>query len=373
MNINNYVDILIPSNNENLTIKLLKSKKINLYKIKKIKNEMLIKINVKDIDEVMKLYEIKIVKYYGIRAIIEYFKKNYLEFIILISFITLSIIYSNIIVDISIHSTNKEINKLILLELDKQGIHKYSLKKSEKQLAIIKETILKNQGDIIEWINIENKGMKYVIKVELRVEKEPIKESSYCNIIAKKDGMITRVITRTGNELVESNTYVYKGDKLISGDITYNEEIKNQVCSKGEVYANTWYTIDIVLPKTYENIVPTKHKKYNLEWEYKGIKHQLFKDKYKTHQKIILKQMNILGLTISLIKEQETKNTEEKYSEEELENELKKQIKEKMDNVLGNDGKIVEQKTLKKNENNSKIELTVFIVAEEQIGITSYT
>ena len=43
-------------------------------------------------------------------------------------------------------------------------------------------------------------------------------------------------------------------------------------------------------------------------------------------------------------------------------------INNKMDKILKKDGRIIEQKVLKKNEFNSTIELEIFIIAEEKIS-----
>jgi len=51
-----------------------------------------------------------------------------------------------------------------------------------------------------------------------------------------------------------------------------------------------------------------------------------------------------------------------------MEHKTNKLIKSKMIKLLKKDGKIIEQKVLKKNEFNSTIEVEIFIIAEEKIS-----
>ena len=45
--------------------------------------------------------------------------------------------------------------------------------------------------------------------------------------------------------------------------IKLNEEVKNNVCAEGEVYAEVWYTIKASMPLEYEEKKLTNKMRYN--------------------------------------------------------------------------------------------------------------
>ncbi len=213
--------------------------------------------------------------------------------------------------------------------------------------------------------------MKYIINVEPKVVKNKEEDLPYCNIISLKDSMVTRILTSKGTEIVDINDSVKKGDILISGDIKFNEETKRQVCASGTVYGKTWYTINITIPRTYEEITKLNKKRYNISLSFNNKSYRLFKNRltnFKTESKDIV---NILGFKLTLNKDIEISTKTKDYTDKELDDNTKKQIAEKMKTVLNGEYKIITQKVLKKEVNNSKIEMEVFIVAEEEISTTS--
>lgn len=281
----------------------------------------------------------------------------------LISIILLIFIYSNIIIEINIETSNKYYYNIISNELAKYKLNKYTIKKSEKKLNEIKNKILDNNKSI-EWLNIENVGMKYNIKLEPNISYEIEEKHSKCDIVSTKDATITKVISSNGVELKEINDYVKKDDVLITGEIKLQDETKNYICAEGTVYGKTWYTIKIKTTKYYENKTNTKKKRYNIEFNNK----KLFKDKYFYHDDTKKRLIKIFNNEINIIKEQEVNKEYLKYDEDTLYKRIDKLIEEKMNNQLKDNYKIIERKLLKKVDNNSTIELEYFIVAEEIIS-----
>jgi len=68
--------------------------------------------------------------------------------------------YTRIIIQIDILTNNQDLYRAVLNELDKEGIRKYTFIKNDGELGKIKSIIVDNNRDILEWINIERKGMK---------------------------------------------------------------------------------------------------------------------------------------------------------------------------------------------------------------------
>ena len=365
------IEIFITTKSPYKTIKYLNRLNINIYNIKYSKEGITLKISSKDLNKVDKFYHYKIIREYGKKELIKYLKINIIPTIYLITTIILVFIFTRITLSIEVISENTKLRNHILNELDKQNLTKYTIIKNNKEIQSIKEKILNNNKDILEWINIERIGMKYIINIEPKIEKNKLEEYPYCNIISTKDSIITKIITHKGVELVETNDRVSKDQILISGDITYNEEIKKQVCASGIVYGTTWYTIDLSIPLNHEIITKQDKYRYNIIYKYNNKTKKLFKDKYKDNIKENKKIVNIFGLEIYLSKEIKVKKETIKYTEEELNNLIEDKLNETLSHTLKGEYNIINRNTLKKDINNSKIELEIFIVAEEQISTIS--
>ena len=365
------IEITITTRSPNKAIKYLNKLKINIYNIKYNKGSITLLISQKDLNKVSKFYNYKINKIYGKQEILNYTKQNKISIIYLTIFLILISTFTRIIIDIDVISENKNLTSLILNELDKNNIHKYSIVKDNNALAEIKKLILNNNKDTLEWLNIERKGMKYIINLEPKVEKNKTTEPPYCNIIATKNATITRIITHKGVELLSVNDSTKKGDILISGDIKYNEELKKQVCASGIVYGTTWYTINIEIPLNHETITKLDKERYNILIEYNNKKNKLFKSRITNYIDENKKIINIFGIEIYLQKEIEVTKQTIPYTEEELSILIDEKVNNTMSHTLNGESQILDRKVLKKQVNNSTIELELFIVAEEQISTIS--
>lgn len=214
--------------------------------------------------------------------------------------------------------------------------------------------------------------MKYIVNVEPKIVKNKQENKEYCNIISTKDSIITRIVASNGVELKEKNDFVKKDEIIISGDITYNEEQKSRVCASGEVYGKTWYTINLSIPRTYEKNIKQSKKRNNITIKYSNKEHTLFKSRLDSYESEKHKIFNIFGIEFYWNTETEVKKEITEYSKEELEILINNQIENKMNKILEGEHKILEQKVLKKRDNDSTIDIDIFIVAEEKISEISY-
>ena len=214
--------------------------------------------------------------------------------------------------------------------------------------------------------------MKYIINVEQKIEKNKQEKEPYCNVISKKDAIITKIITSNGMELKDINDSIKKGEIIISGDIKYNEDTKSQVCAAGTVYGKTWYTLNISLPKIHEVTERLNKKRNNLLIKYNNKKYKIFKPRIGSYEEENKKIINFFGIELYIQKEYEVEIKSKEYSSKELEEILQKLVEEKMNKILEGNHQILEQKVLKKSDKDSTIDIEIFIVAEEQISTTSY-
>jgi len=337
---------------------------IELHNISYINdNEVLVKIYEDDFKNIKRYNyysEITLHKRMGIDHIKD--KIYELKYVILVFFICIISMYfiTNIIVDIDIIHSNKSIRELVSDELSSNGIKKYSYKKSFSELENIKNIILENNKDKLEWISITNDGMKYIVRIEERILDEIKEKEEYCNVIASKEGLITNIYASSGEVIVSNNDIVKKGDILISGNIILNEESKGTICASGKVMANVWYTTNITINRKYYKKKYTDNKRYNLEIFNKILRN----NKYSKYDKDYL----INTKYIKIYKEIEYKFKEYKYSDKELVSNALKEVDKKFKSKIGECGKVIKKHKLEQNINSSRIDMKVFVVTNENIA-----
>ena len=360
---NKYIIIKVKNNIKRFINKCNKYN-IELYNINYLdKDNIIVKINKYDYKNI-KTYnyysEIEIYRNVGIDYLLNkiYLLKYFIGSFILC--LILTYIVSNIILKINVIHSNKNIRELVSDELYEYGIRKYSIKKDFNQIENIKNKILENNKDKLEWISITNIGMTYVVRVEERIIDEEIKENEYCNVVATKESIITNIFSDKGEILVNVNDLVRKDDILIDGNLKLNEETKSYTCANGKVMGKVWYNTNISLKRDYLKKEYTGKKRYNFVINHKVLRN----NKYNKFDKKYI----INNRFIKLYKEIEYIEKKYKYNEIDSVNKALLEIDKKFNSKLGNKGKVLNKKILNKTINDKEISLNVFVVTEENIG-----
>lgn len=361
ININNYIKRIIKNKINIINITPISHKECHII----LKYKEYIKLK-----KIKTTYKIEIINKYGRLKIKEKFKKNQILIIFIILSILMLYILSNIMFSIKIIHSDSEIRKLVKEELINNGIKKYRFKKKYNKLEKIEEKILENNKDKLEWIEIEEKGTKYIVRIEERKTTKKENKTQNQNIVASKDAIINKVEAITGEITKNKNQYVKKGEIVISGIIKHadNEETIKQ--AKGKVYGEVWYSIKVEYPYVYqEELLTGKAKKvYVLNIMNKNI--QIFnKNKYKNFNKKdkVIIENKLLGLKLLKQKQYELKVIDEVYTEEEV---IKKAVDYSKNKLLKENKrikKIKDTKIINQEELDSKIELNIFVSAIEDI------
>ncbi len=367
----NQVKIKITGKNPNYFIKELIKQKINIYYISSKAHEAIIIINYEDYKNLIKLkttYKIEIIQYLGINKY-KFLIKNNLIFITFFIFaIIVNIFLSNLIFEIEIVHPNREIIEIVNNNLKYNGIKKYNFKVSFTKKEKIIASILKKEVDNLEWLEIEEQGTKYIVKVEQRRKNTAQLQCTPRNIVAKKDARIVSIAATKGEVVTKISDYVHKNDILISGFIHNKEDIVSKKCATGVVYGEVWYKIKITLPKNYQEETLTGKKSIGFQINFFAKEINLFTN-YKTKKvkNIPLIKDNLLPININFTHYFETKVKKEKYT---LENASLKALKiasKKIKDQLSTNESIISKKVLKKEQNNSKIYIEVFMKVKEDI------
>ena len=367
------ISLNINGKNINRFIRKLKSNKIEILKLKyENKNEANIIIYKRDYEKLKKIksiYDITELDVYGLLKIKRNINKNkHLIIITLICFIFF-LILTNTIFTVEIIHSNKDIRKLLKEELKKNGIKKYSLKKSYKQIEQIKENILNKYTDQIEWLEIESSGTKYTVRVEER--KIPIKQENNTprNIVAKKPGVIKKVIAEKGDIVKDMDDYVEKGDLIITGNLIFNNKLTGQVRAQGHVYAEIWYITKTEYPIAISKEKLTGKKKNIYTIKFLNHSFEITLNKFKTKkikEKTILKH-NLLPITLNKQHQEETIVTEEVLTYDEALFKAKEESIKEIKRKLKQDEYIIRSNYLKSTVNNSTIVVEMFFAVYEDI------
>ncbi len=378
--IKNFISVIkinIQGKNIERFIKRLYTNKIEILEIKYLNyNNVNIKIYKKDFKKVLKLkttYEIKTINTYGFIKIKKVLEKNKILIIAIIFGIILLYVLSNFIFSIEIVHTDKNLRKLINNELDEYGIKTYHFQKSYEEIQQIKKRIIEEHKDKIEWLEIEKVGTKYIVRLEERKINDSKKSTKVRNIVASKSAIITNVIASKGEIVKQKNTYVKKGDVVISGEIYLNEELKDKVRAEGEVYGEVWYQVTVDYPYTYYEEKQTGKMKDVYVLKFLNKDFELFNfNKYKNK---IKQDNNLLShpiLPIRLVKQtqREIEIIDKKYTKKEAIIKAEELAQKRLLSKLNVKDEIISQKTLKVIEKNSKIEVVVFFTVNE--NITAY-
>ena len=363
----------IKGKNINRFIKKLRTNKIEILSLKYIdKNQVDIIIYKKDYETVLKIksiYEVTELDVFGLIKIKRKLKiSRHLIIITVIAFI-IFLIFTHIIFNVEVIHSNKDIRNLILSELKKENIKPFSLKKSYSEISQIKENILNKYKDKIEWLEIEENGTKYTVRVEERTIVKKDNDNTPRNIIAKKDGVLKKVIAEKGDIVKDMNDYVKKGDLIVSGELIFNDEVKGKVKAEGKAFAEVWYVTKTEYPIFTFKETKTKNTKNVYAIKFLNHTLELTFNKFKTKQieeKEILKH-NLIPFKIVKQKQTETKVKDEILTVEEAIYKAKQKAENDIKKNLSKEEYIIRSKYLKSTVKESIVVVQMFFAVYENI------
>ncbi len=349
---------------------------INFIQRKQTKDYIIIEVLDEDYDKIKKIktsYEITIVKRKGI-AYILYLIKTKTIFLLSIGFAMIVLLtLTRMTFSIQVIETDASMRELIIEDLEEFGIQKYRFKVSYQKKEKIRDQILEKEKDVLEWLEIEEIGTTYQIKLIKRVKKEEEKEIEARHIVAKKKGMIVNIVAESGEVVAKKNQYVDVGDVLISGLIMNKEEIVSKVAAKGKVYAEVWYQVRMNLPLLYEEESLTGKSRQVFEFHFltKDIRlNEFIPYQHAREKEKILWQHPLLPFRFSYTKKEQLNIKRTEYDQNHLEESAIPLAISKLKDKLGSDIEIISQKVLKKEQNAGKINIELFFKVKEDI--TSY-
>ena len=335
-------------------------------------DEVSIVVYNKDYESILKIktiYNIEVLDTFGLIKIKKNLRINRYLIISLIFGIFLFKFLSSIIFEVEVVHNDVKTREFLKRELALYNIKEKKFKKSYSQIEGIKEEILNKYKDKIEWLEIEEKGTKYIVRVELRKILEEKVGDGKQNVIAGKDAVIKEIKATSGQIVKSINNYVKKGDVVISGNIYANEEVKDTVPAQGTVYGEVWYEINVTYPFAYSETRELDRKRDVLVLKFLNrsieFSRKHFKNK-KVDEQVLLKSG---VLPISLVRQRQTEVSviDQILTVDEAAILAKEKAVSKISENLDDDEYIMNYKVLSTNVKESELELSVFFSVYENI------
>lgn len=291
-----YVIIRIEGLSLERLLNLALTNNIYLWDVKRL-NYFQVEANVslkglKDIEDLVNKLGCKltILNNKGLPFLVEKIKKRKMFAIGFLSCILLLILLSSFILKIEVNGLEQTPKEKMydLLERNKVnlGTFKRSISTEQLELAILDEF------NYFSFIDVQIKGVKLIIEIkEEPIPPEKVDKSYPSNIVARKKGVIEKIVARNGVAVVKEGQIVQQNQVLISGVID-NENIDPYlVHADGEVLARTRYveTVEDMVVKKVEKETGKVLKQRGIKINNTGVK--FIKDiPYENYKEIVIEE-----------------------------------------------------------------------------------
>mgnify|MGYP004605970235 CR=1 FL=1 len=374
-----YVRITIEGYYIERFINICTNSKILIWNLKR-ENEVKLYLNIgiKDFYDAIKIAKklkckIKINKKRGIPFIIHKYKKRKIFLITLIVITMLIGVSTRFVWNIDIITEEKIDN--IEQDIKEVGL-KIGVPKDRVNIQEIANKIRIKRDDI-SWIGIELKGTNAIVKI-VKAKKAPeiINENENSNIVAYKEGIITKIIAQNGTALVKVGDEVKENQILIEGKIEGKYTGTRFVHSLGEVEALVKYSRTEKFPlKTIEKVeTGNKETKYKIKISnfqinfYKTLSKFKIYDTIEMEKKIKIFSNLYLPISITKIINKEQENVEKEYSKEYAIETGTTKLEKILEDEIGKEKEII-NKDVNIIETEKYIEVNVTYEVIENIGI----
>ena len=293
---------------------------------------------------------VKIESKHGIPFILNKYRKRKI-FGILLIIVSISIYFSsNYIWNIEIQADDGLEFENIISDINEAGLQVGKIKSKVDTKEVIDKLRLKR--DDIAWAGIELKGTNAIVKlVKADSAPEILDENEYCNIVANKSGLITKISAQNGTTQIKEGDVVQQGTVLIKGIMEGKYTEPRYVHATGEIQAKVWYTKS---KKIYYNQVEyiqtgNEEKKYGIKINNFKINFPKRVSKFKLYDTIEtekkLKLFSNLYFPFSVITDtyKETQKTQKTYNIEEATEIGKQELEQQLENEVADKENILRE------------------------------
>lgn len=192
-------------------------------------------------------------------------------FLAAVFFVGLLFFLSSFIFFIKVEGFKGEDQKHLLSSLEKAGLKPGILRKDllKKKFWIEREVMIETPQAV--WLGINIRGVVAVVKVVPR-KTAPV-PMGICDVVAAREGVISKIVVFRGNPLVKEGDTVAYGEILISGTVWHTNPQTQEVTredfpASGKVEARVWYDLEVIEPKiVWEPVLLNQeYREYKLRW-----------------------------------------------------------------------------------------------------------
>lgn len=228
---------------------------------------------------------IHLVKRHGIGLTLhKYRKRRFLLFGIPVC-LALMVYFNSVVWTINITGgelDDRAVSQSILMD---SGVHPGSFFAGLDTKALA-QTLLQAQEDRLSWVGIERVGTTLNVQLATGAfyQGEEIPQEVPCNIIASKEGVISKIVPSSGSAMVQKGDVVEKGQLLVSGVVNVNDEFVTSapelnVHASAQIQAIVTYTASVPIENTRVKVSQTGREKtsyilylpgFSVKWPFWG-------------------------------------------------------------------------------------------------------
>jgi len=311
----------------------------------------------------------------GAPVILRRFRRRYVLLGAAAAFVLLFWWGNTFIWEIEIHGNESVPTEQILRALERQGVRVGTRALSIDQEELRNHVLLEVHD--ISWLAVNVSGCTAHVQVVER-HRPPmlLTDSEKCNVIAAKDGLVTKVEALDGRAEVIKGSTVTRGQLLISGVVDSTMSGVRLLHGMGRVYARTWYELSAAVPlQTVQSAENGKRKthfavifgKHRINFFAKGSVLGAGCDKITLYQPLTLPFGFRLPLTLAVEKVTAYDTAAAERSVEQARREGEQILLRELQTLLAEDG-TVETTRFAAVEQNGHLTVTLKAECLEQIG-----
>ena len=210
--------------------------------------------------------------------------------------------YTSYIWDVHFEGNEKWTDEVLLQFLEQEHITP-AMPKAKIDCSEIVRKIRQNYDDIV-WVSASIDGSRLNIQIKENEDtfREVQKEEKPCDLIAERDGVITKIVTRSGVPMVHEGDSVKKGDLLVSGRIEVCNDAKEVVGyqyqqADADIRADTQTVYADEISTYYEKKHYQKEKRIQFFTEFKNWECKIgsIQNSFLNSEKYLMKRQITLG------------------------------------------------------------------------------
>ncbi len=365
-----YLYVRIKGSSPERFINLCCNKKLFIWDLKQIDDEYRFHISIKNYKKLKPIAKKtgiipRIIKKKGFPFFLYRNRKRKGFFVGLLMCVIIIYMMSLYIWNISIVGGSKYTTEAMVKFLSKNQVHTGMLQK-KVDCQEIEETIRLAYKDI-GWVSAEIRGTRLIIKITETNMPAPAKVAmSPSHMVATKDAIVEKIITRSGTPMVKPGDVVKKGDILVSGILAIKgdfDEIQRYqpVVADADIVCKSFYNYKESFSMIYHKRIYTGKSKKGYYFGIFGKKLFLYNPRNSYDKYDIITNENALHITDSFylpflygsIKTREYSEEKYNYTKEEAVSLAKEHLNRYLDNLNKNKIKITDnniQTTIENNE-----------------------